>query len=146
MIKHRFPTLFGNVFFLKVDDLIWTFFLLHLECLVFKSLVDLRTFSTPFVMSPFQRFENFLTLMLSDVNLDHHQCLVFSFLTYNITSDLWFAITSQKMPQSQKCPKVWRKFPLKRTKRFLKQRIWDITFHFLLGSNVAKLCQEQKEH
>jgi hypothetical protein len=38
------------------------------------------------------------------------------------------------------------KFSFTRTKKFLEQRIWDITFHFLLGSNVAKLCQEQKEH
>ncbi len=43
----------------------------------FQSLVDLRTFSTPFVMSLFPQFGNFLTLMFLDVNLDHHQCLCF---------------------------------------------------------------------
>jgi hypothetical protein len=49
--------------------------------------------------------------MFWDVNLDHHQCLVFSFLKCNIASDLWFAIGEKFVKKLvKKFPKVWQNF------------------------------------
>jgi hypothetical protein len=65
--------------------------------------------------------------MFLDVNLDHHQCLVFSFLTCNIASDLWFAIGEKivkKKSKSAPKSKMFQsmvKFPLKRLKNFLNK-------------------------